>query len=265
MNLYLSRLTIARKPGVDAIRALIDPIEGPYREKLHDPEKGRIMDAHHRLLWALFADSPDRERDFLWRSEGKGRFLVLSRRRPAVDGAGLFDPPDIKEFEPDLRPGDRLAFVLRANATSTRKTGKVRKSGKPHTAHVDVVMDRLFPISGQATLPAGEIGQRPAVRHEVATDAAREWLAGQGKRNGFALAERADDALGTILDVDVSDYSVVPMPDQAGHRKGRPQFGVMDMTGHLLVTDPVLLVTRIAGGFGRAKAFGCGLMLVRRA
>ena len=265
MSLYLSRLTIARKPGVDAIRALIDPIRGPYRERLHDPEKGRIMDAHHRLIWALFGDSPDRERDFLWRSEGKGRFLVLSHRPPAADGAGLFDPPEIKEFAPDLRPGDRLAFILRANATQTRKTGRMRKSGKPHTVHIDVVMDRLFPIVGQTALPSGEVSQRPAVRHEMANAAAREWLTGQGRRNGFTVEPRPGGSGSADLDVDVSDYSVVPLPAHAGPRRGQPQFGVMDMIGHIRVVDPALLIGAIARGFGRAKAFGCGLMLIRRA
>jgi CRISPR system Cascade subunit CasE len=265
MSLFLSRLAIARRPEVDAIRRLIDPIEGPYREKLHDPEKGRIMDAHHRLIWALFGDRPDRQRDFLWRSEGKGCFLVLSHRPPAADGAGLFDPPEIKDFAPDLRPGDRLAFVLRVNATQTRKTGRLRKSGKPHTHHIDIVMDRLFPVAGQTDLPEGEISRRPALRHEMATVAAREWLARQGERNGFMLEQRLDGEHGAIPDLEVSDYSVVPLPAHVGPREGQPQFGVMDLGGHLRITDPAAFLGRIGEGFGRARAFGCGLMLIRRA
>ena len=31
------------------------------------------------------------------------------------------------------------------------------------------------------------------------------------------------------------------------------------------VTDPPAFLARLAAGFGRAKAFGCGLMLIRRA
>ncbi len=86
---------------------------------------------------------------------------------------------------------------------------------------------------------------------------------GRGNGTGSTVEERADDAAGTIPDVDVSDYSVVPMPDQARHRKGRPQFGVLDMAGHIRVTDPALLVARIAGGFGRAP--GVRLRLDARA
>lgn len=265
MTLYLSRAVIATNPATTALRALINPKPGTGSDRLHDPEKGRIMDAHHRLLWALFGDTAERERDFLWRWEGQGRFLILSQRRPAADGAGLFEPPESKEFAPDLRAGDRLAFILRANATQTRKTGRLRNSGKPHTKHIDLVMDRLFAIKGQTALPDGEISQRPALRHRLATEAAGDWLASQGARSGFTLEQRPDQAGGSQPDLDVADYSVVPLPAQAGPRKGQPQFGVIDLTGHIRVAEPALLVAAIARGFGRAKAFGCGLMLIRRA
>ncbi|NVN31737.1 type I-E CRISPR-associated protein Cas6/Cse3/CasE, partial [Endobacter medicaginis] len=41
-------------------------------------------------------------------------------------------------------------------------------------------------------------------------------------------------------------------------------FGVLDFDGELRVTDPARFLARLAGGFGRARAFGCGLMLIRR-
>ena len=72
-QLYLSRLSIARNPSVDALRDLIDP-----------EHRGRAMDAQHRLLWSAFAGDPDERRDYLWRAEGKGRFYVLSKRPPAT-------------------------------------------------------------------------------------------------------------------------------------------------------------------------------------
>lgn len=259
MTLTLSRVTLARNPATTALRALIDPVEGPARARLHDPERGRIMDAHHRLIWALFADDPDRTRDFLWRAEGGGRFLILSPRPPAADGAGLFLPPEVKPFAPDLRPGDRLGFVLRANATRTRKIMPDTRAQR-----VDVVMDRLHPIIGQKVLPKGEVSERPALRLALATEAARDWMAAQGGRHGFTIPTR-ETARGPEPDLDVADYSVVPLPAHIGPRKGQPQFGVIEMTGHLTVTDPDAFLDRIAAGFGRAKAFGCGLMLIRRA
>jgi CRISPR system Cascade subunit CasE len=40
---------------------------------------------------------------------------------------------------------------------------------------------------------------------------------------------------------------------------------VLDFEGVLEVTDPVRFLAALANGFGRARAFGCGLMLIRRA
>jgi CRISPR system Cascade subunit CasE len=56
-------------------------------------------------------------------------------------------------------------------------------------------------------------------------------------------------------------YDRVAMPRQNG---GAAVFGVLDMSGALEVTDPERFLTKLAQGFGRGKAFGCGLMLIRR-
>lgn len=222
MSLYLSRLHLSRDPAVTALNALLDP-----------DDAGRRQDAHHRLLWSAFAGDPDARRDFLWRAESGGRFWVLSARPPL--GGPLFAPPEVRQFAPDLAAGDMLAFVLRANATRDRKG----------VGRVDVVMDALHGVAKN---------DRAAQRMAVAQQAAGEWLAAQGARNGFTPEALA-----------VEDYSTMALPDHRGQRAGQPQFGVLDMTGRLRVTDPAAFLARLAAGFGRAKAFGCGLMLVRRA
>jgi CRISPR system Cascade subunit CasE len=40
---------------------------------------------------------------------------------------------------------------------------------------------------------------------------------------------------------------------------------VVDLAGEIEVTDPSAFLARLPLGFGSAKAFGCGLMLIRRA
>lgn len=232
MTMYLSRLTLSQDPSVEALKRLIDP-----------QEHGLAKDAHHRLLWSAFAGDPDASRDFLWRAEGKGRFFVLSPRPPAP--SPFFQPAEVKEFAPDLAPGDRLDFVLRANATRTRKTGQMTETGKERRKHDDVVMHALRDI------PKGD---RAEARMDAAARAARDWLDGQGARGGFQV-ERAE----------VADYSVVALPDHRGPRRGQPQFGVLDLSGTILMQDPAQFLTRIAQGFGRAKSFGHGLMMIRRA
>jgi CRISPR system Cascade subunit CasE len=223
MTLYLSRLTLDRAAPAAALTPLLDP-----------DDRHRAADAHHRLVWTLFADGPDRTRDFLWRADGAGRFFALSRRPPRA--SELFEPPETKLFDPVLAAGDRLAFILRANATKDRaRASKDRR--------IDVVMDGLH------DLPKGERAER---RDAVAQEAGGDWLARQGAAKGFEPIRTT-----------VEGYDTLAIDRGRGRRGAR--FGILDMTGTIRVTDPNAFLAALATGFGRAKAWGCGLMLIRRA
>ena len=222
MNLYLSHIRLSRSPSARALAPLFRP-----------GDVGLRRSAQHSLLWSVFADDQDRKRDFLWREERDGSFLVLSARQPRE--SEIFLPHQVKPFAPVLAAGDQLEFLLRVNATRTRRDG----------GRVDVVMDE---IHRQNVRP----GSRAERRMELAREAGAEWLSRQGSTAGFEP-----------LDVQLQDYSVETLPARDGDR-GRPHFGILDLAGRLEVTDPDRLVERIARGFGRAKAFGCGLMLIRR-
>lgn len=232
MTLYLSRLRMARNPQVAALAQLLNPSDA-----------NRCLDAHHRLLWSAFATGEQTARDFLWRHDGRDGFLVLSARVPQA--SPFFEPLQVREFAPVLKTGDRLAFTLRANATRTRVMERDVASGKQHKAHVDLVMDALHTVGP---------GERAERRMTLAQEAAEHWMARQGEQHGFRLDQ-----------VTVGDYSVLTVPVDARRGKGQPRFGVLDLSGTLTVTEPVVFLHRLAAGFGRAKAFGCGLMLIRRA
>jgi CRISPR system Cascade subunit CasE len=232
MSLYFSRLSLARDAGNAALSSLLDPA---------DP--GEAKNAHHRLLWTLFADGPDRIRDFLWRAEGKGRFFTLSHRPPQPHD--LFDTPEVKEFAPALSVGDRLTFVLRANATKDRSAISRLPKEEQKSRRVDLVMDLLRAV------PKGD---RAEARQDLAKQAAEEWFTRQGVAHGFASEELI-----------VNDYTAISLPRQKGPRDAHAKFGILDLSGTLRVTDPAGFVTRLGQGFGRARAFGCGLMLIRRA
>jgi CRISPR system Cascade subunit CasE len=88
-------------------------------------------------------------------------------------------------------------------------------------------------------------------REPAARAAAEEWLKARETRDGYRLA-----ALKLV------GYRVETLPRDAG-RSAR--LGVFDLQGLLVVEDPSAFLERILAGFGRAKAFGCGLMLLRRA
>lgn len=235
MSLYLSRAGLRRDASTAAIRPLF---------LSDDPD--RMIAIGHRLVWSLFADGPSRARDFLWREEGEGRFMILSTRVPH-DPHGLFDL-STKEFAPSLAVGDRLAFVLRANATKAAKPNAKGSRGE----RIDVVMAALKTVEKGA--------QRADARPEIAEAEGRGWLAKIGAKSGFSI-ERTE-AL-------VRDYRVFHLPHES-RRSGKGKvgdviLGVLDLEGTLTVTDPDRFTAALAAGFGRAKAFGCGLMLIRRA
>ncbi|MBX6741041.1 MAG: type I-E CRISPR-associated protein Cas6/Cse3/CasE [Acetobacteraceae bacterium] len=224
-GLWLSRARLCRDASVTALARLLVP-----------EDAGERAAASHRLVWALFADGPERRRDFLWREEAPGRFLILSAR-PPEDIHRLFKL-EMKPFAPALALGDRLGFALRANPVVARPVAPGQR-GRRH----DVVMDALRDV------PPGE---RAAARPEAVLGAGRAWLARQGLVHGFRLEG----------EVAVDGYETVSIP----RGEGPPaRFGVLDFAGVLTVQDPPRFLAALTVGFGRARAFGCGLMLIRRA
>jgi CRISPR system Cascade subunit CasE len=221
-TLYLSRLSLR----CDASLMALAPLLVPHGNGAH-------AGAAHRLIWAAFADDPERKRDFLWRQDEKRRWLVLSSRLP-TDPHQLFEV-ESKPFAPVLEKGLRLAFALRANAVVTRKD----EEGCPKRC--DIVMDRLL------ALPKGE---RAAERSRIATEAGRDWLAAQGANAGFRLAR-----------ADVVAYRTEKIPRQ---RQKPIELGVVDLEGALVIETPGLFLAALSAGFGKAKGFGCGLMLIKR-
>jgi CRISPR system Cascade subunit CasE len=222
--LFLSRVRLRRDVPAVALAPLLVP-EAPAER----------VAASHRLIWALFADHDGRQRDFLWREEEPGRFMALSQRPPAnLDD--LFEV-EFKPFEPVLAAGDRLGFTLRANPVVARSTARGQR-GKRH----DVVMDLLRHVPP---------GARADARPQAILDAGRAWLDRQGEAHGFVSLKPAA----------VDGYARVQIP-RAGAQPAR--FGVLDISGVLEVRDPARFLPQLARGFGRARSFGCGLMLIRR-
>ena len=232
MSLYLTRAELDRAAGTAALMPLLDP-----------RAEDAAADAHHRLMWSLFPGA-DAKRDFLWRANGKGQFLVLSRREPVR--SSIFRPLETKDFDPALQEGDRLSFLLRCNATQARysRTG-------PRGRVSDIVMSALHATPGRSTLAKGQRSDRPALRMATAGRAAHAWMTAQGERHGFRLNNVVAD-----------DYAT----RRLRRHKGRDiTVGVLDLRGELTVTMPDTFLAKIASGFGRSKAFGYGLMLIRRA
>ena len=223
MSMYLSRLTLNSAASAKALMPLLNPC---------DPSQA--ANAHHRLVWSVFSDSYARERDFIWRHDGKQCFVTLSSRPPS--NSSLFLPHEVKVFEPNLRPGDKLQYVLCVNAVRSHK----QKNGRGK--RVDIVMDLLHEIRS---------GKRAEKRNELAQESAHTWMEKQGSRYGFH----------TIKTI-VENYRTLELERR---RNQNARLGILDLKGVIEITDPDIFITAIAQGFGRAKTWGYGLMLIRRA
>ena len=227
MTAYLSRAMLRRNQ--QTVRAL-SPL-------LLENPRGPGATGHN-LMWSLFCDTPERTRDFLWRESRQGVYYILSSR-PPVDQHALFDLAEPKEFAPALAAGDRLRFSLRANPVVRRLVGD-----KKHSTKHDVVFDVLRKQASEC---------RASQRHAVIQEQGFKWLARQGKQSGFAVEQR---------EVGIDGYA----QHQIGRAKSSPMaFSTLDFEGVLTVEDPSQLLPAILRGFGAAKAYGCGLMLIRRA
>jgi CRISPR system Cascade subunit CasE len=200
-------------------------------------EPGARSGAAHSLVWALFADGRERRRDFLWREMGPGEFLILAAR-PPTDPHRLF-ALEYKPFAPALRPGQQLRFDLRANPVVS-VPAKPGERGKRH----DVVMHFL------SKLPPA---QRASRREQAIRDVGTAWLAHRSEGTGFAVDPDA-------LYIDRYERVRIPREDARA-----VIFSTLTFQGVLTVSDPARFLTSVLSGFGAAKAYGCGLMLIRRA
>ena len=227
--LYLSRASLKRDTSVAALAPLLLRKSG---------RGGQTGQPGHHLVWSLFADGPDRQRDFLWREMDTGVFLILSAR-PPEDRHGLFEIAEPKPFTPTLEPGDRLRFSLRANPVVRRRDPARHRSVKH-----DVVMNALRSHSN---------GDRAAHRRATVWEQGLAWLERQGGSAGFAFDPKY---------VRVDGYEQLRVSRKESTAMA---FSTLDFEGLLTVSDPGAFLSGIARGFGATKAYGCGLMLIRRA
>lgn len=95
---------------------------------------------------------------------------------------------------------------------------------------------------------------------KATSDSALEsWLKDKGVRNGFELVHNESMNGRKRLKFQAEGYRWHAMP-----KKGRNAgFSSVDFDGELQVVDPELFQTMLFNGIGPAKAFGCGLMMVR--
>jgi len=245
----------------------IQPLQAHEREAAHQRTQGPYEE--HQWLWERFFPAPrGTARDFLFRRIGDGSvptFYALSARPARSDVPGW--EVKLQDYAPRISAGDRLHFDLRANPVISRlgepqrhpdgtprlcATGKRAGSPKCKVTRHDVVMHAKKTLLAQAGAPtwaAWASEAKPAL-HDLVHEAGSRWLRERSNTHGFTLDEPCLTA---------EAYT------QHRGKRGAILFSSIDFSGELTVTDPEAFTAALVHGIGHAKAFGCGLLLVRRA
>lgn len=223
--------------------SLIAPRDRLVRQTAYEGPTGPY--AEHQWLWRFFPAESGTQRDFLFRRrdiEGVPRFYVVSQRIPQ-------SPSDAwqvrtKPYAPTVSAGQRLQFELRANPVVTRSD-----NGK--SVRHDVVMQakkRLLAEQGLTRWSEWNGAHKPAL-YQLVAEAGHAWLQARGQRLGFS----------------VDEASLIVEGYQQHVGRDNLRFSTVDYSGQLTVTDPARFGDVLCRGIGRAKAFGCGLLLIRPA
>ena|SRR5690554_1379720 len=224
--MYLSRIRVL--PGPELFELF----------KTNNSENGYAV---HQLLWNLFPNGGEKKRDFLFRENKESEFpcfYMVSKDEPVANSALSVE---CKEYKPVLKKGDRLHFSLVANPVIARK-----KEGKKHSEKHDVWMD--------AKKKAKDSGLQGGDLYKACEDATKEWLVNRSTNNGFSIK---------LEDFVIDGYLQHNLRKMRGGKEIR--FSSIYFYGLLEVSDPEIFVEKaLFKGIGPAKAFGCGLLLVKQ-
>ncbi|MCK5543865.1 MAG: type I-E CRISPR-associated protein Cas6/Cse3/CasE [Desulfobulbaceae bacterium] len=228
---------------------------------------------------------------------GEPIYYVVSSNRPGSDEQNSIFRVETKAYQPKLQQGDSIRFELRANPVVTR-------NGKKHDIVMDAQRILLKNLCAEFNLQphlssspekkefkkilltngdqplnrrlttllkenfryAERLRQKMGLRDKlewsikaVVDSALDNWMVRQGERHGFELSKNHNGQL--KLQNSAYQWHALPKKAVKGAKSG---FSSIDFVGDLKVTDVKKFTKALFEGVGRAKAFGCGLMLVKR-
>lgn len=231
--------------------------------------------------------------------KGEPVFYLVSKEQPIAD-ADLF-AVDSKDYSPKLKEGECLAFKLRANPVVARKKPGKNKSDRhdivmdtQRTLLADLCNDLgILPEGSKSNLREKILAAWQASKNCIAKEKLRSllsenerftdildqrhspdrllywairasidkalgnWLSTKGNKRGFRLVRRKKDG---YLKLQAESYRWHALPQ----KRRNAGFSTVDFDGKLEISDPKKFLATLFNGIGPAKAFGCGLMLVRR-
>ncbi|WDE12328.1 type I-E CRISPR-associated protein Cas6/Cse3/CasE [Thalassomonas haliotis] len=282
--MYLSRIRL--KPEMTAVQLA----------QLLKDRKGYGL---HRLFWGIWgADTPKR-RDFLFREEVANEQGLATSKRVADPVYYLLSPqePDqqhplfdiqSKPYQPALLPGDKLSFKLRVNPVVTRNKKRhdiamnaqydwlvkqlknleiERPKDKKACKHLlldfaddqmvktwkGIIEEGCFADQGNSKLARSEVLEWAL--KTVVDQAYQTWWQAKGNKHGFECITNQYHQV-----IKATAYQKHHMPE----KDKQASFNSVDITGELTVIDVEKFKQALVNGIGPAKAFGCGLMMVKR-
>ena len=258
----------------------------------------------HQLLWSLFPGQEKRNflfREEIAREQlgpvptvrGEPIYYLVSQSEPVAEVDSLFSI-ESKSYRPRMGIGDCFGFDCRVNPVICRQgkkhdvvmdaqlqflTEQIKISqlesslpAKPNksaykklllTGDCEALNSRLTEMLANDPRYAERLQQVSiladklewAIKAHIDT-VLENWLNAQGERLGFELV-MGSDGLNKLQNSGYAWHSLNSKGKKAG-------FSSVDFTGRLCVTDKAKFEQALFHGIGRSKAFGCGLLMIRR-
>ncbi len=224
-------------------------------------------------------------------------YYLVSQNKPIAGDNSLFTV-DSKDYHPQLMVGQHLAFNCRVNPVITRQDKKhdivmdaqlqfLSSLIKTHQLETALsvrsnkgelkklllskgggALDRNLTELLAADLRYGErLSQVSTLADKLewaikayVDKTLESWMRKQGERCGFVLLIDHEG----LSKLQNSAYNWHGLSQKATQKDQKSGFSSVDFTGELQVTDVDKFQQTLFNGIGHAKAFGCGLLLVRR-
>ncbi|MFP4686864.1 MAG: type I-E CRISPR-associated protein Cas6/Cse3/CasE [bacterium] len=207
--------------------------EDGLADKLYD------LEGEHKIIWQLFADDPNRERDFIYCRLCEASiptFVIVSHREPIDENNRWV--LEVSSYDPSVKEGEKYHFSLKANPT-------VKRNGNRH----DIVIDAIKYMEEERGMDKKEIPPR----HVVAQKEGQLWLLKRQQQYGFKLK-------GNRLKIDGYRQHIFRKT-----RNGRRvKLSSLDFTGLMEVADVDKFKDALFNGIGPAKAYGFGCLLAKK-
>jgi len=263
---YLSKVTL--KPTLAAKRLFVEEQIRPQKQNQSADEVAKSKNPYrvHQVLWQLFDLPAGSDRPFLYREYERGGqtfYYVLSILKPNLNHP--FFTVETKAFNPSFFDGQRLAFELRANPVATLKDDNGKSSRH------DVLMLAKKSMMAQGFDDAYSIDQ-------AMFEAGVDWITHKARMQAWGVVihpnlelsayaqhqlRRTKEDLGNQKNLDNKNHADNKTNATANTKTKLIQFSSLDYEGALEIQDASLFFEQMIKGFGKQKAFGCGLMLVR--